>query len=162
MPFFRFRLQPLLEQKLEAQKSAEEALAGQQKQLSAEERALDKLQQQEKRLAQSVSIMRRRLLSTPNMCGDGLEKQSDYLHGLLQDLHSAHDAIVSQELGVREAQARVTAAGDYVAACRREADVLAKYREKVEKRFLRDLARKEELEEDEIGNMLFLTRSRSV
>jgi flagellar biosynthesis chaperone FliJ len=162
MPFFRFRLQPLLEQKREAQKSAEEALAGQQKQLSAEERALAKLQQQEKRLVQSVSIMRRRLLSTPNMCGDGLEKQSDYLHGLLQDLHSAHDAIVFQELGVREAQARVTAARDHVAACRREADVLAKYREKVEKRFLRDLARKEELEEDEIGNMLFLTRSRSV
>jgi hypothetical protein len=161
MPAFRFRLQPLLEQKLQAQKSAEEALAGHQKKLSAEGRALDRLHQEEKRLAQSVSIMRRRLLSTPNMSGDGLEKQTDYLHGLVQDLHSAHDAIVSQELTVQEVQARVTAARDHVAACRREADVLTKYREKVEKRFRRDLSRKEELEEDEVGNMLFLSRSRS-
>jgi hypothetical protein len=55
----------------------------------------------------------------------------------------------------------VAAARDDVTVCRREADVLAKYREKAEKRFLRDLARKEELEEDEVGNMLFLSRSRS-
>jgi flagellar export protein FliJ len=161
MPAFRFRLQPLLEQKLEAQKSAEEALAGHQKKLSSEERALETLQQEEERLAQSVSTMRRRLLGAPNMSGYGLEKQTDYLHGLVQDLHSARDAIVSQELSVREAQARVAAARDDVTVCRREADVLAKYREKAEKRFLRDLGRKEELEEDEVGNMLFLSRSRS-
>ena len=161
MPVFRFRLQPLLEQTLEAQKSAEEALTERQKQLSAKERTLEKLQQEEKRLAQSISIMRRRLLSTPNISGDSVETGANYLRGLDQDLHSARDAIASEELSVQEAKAKVTAARDYAAACRREADVLTKYRNKVERRFLRDLARKEELEEDEVGNMLFLSRSRS-
>jgi hypothetical protein len=120
MPAFRFRLQPLLEQKLEARKSAEEALAGQQKKLSAEERALETLQQEEKRLAESISIMRRRLLITSNMSGDGLEQQTDYLHGLVQDLHSAHDAIASQELSVRQAQAKLTSSRSIARRWRRD------------------------------------------
>jgi flagellar biosynthesis chaperone FliJ len=43
----------------------------------------------------------------------------------------------------------------------REVEVLHKHRERLEQRFLREIERKDALEQDEIGNVLYMSRRRS-
>ena len=83
------------------------------------------------------------------------------MNALKDKLDAANQDVLGQRMLVEQFQARVEGARQRVADCTREVDVLQKYRDKLEARFLRELAQKEELELDETGNILFLTRSRN-
>jgi flagellar export protein FliJ len=159
MAGFRFRLQPLLDERLQAQKHAEEELAESQKELLVEKRTWKDLQREQKRIEDLIVIRRRELIGNVPIGGGELEQRKEYLAALSLQLQSARDAVFSQQLVVDEANAKVEAARSRVAERSREAETLAKYREKLEKEFLREAARKEELELDEIGNVLYLNRN---
>jgi hypothetical protein len=45
-----------------------------------------------------------------------------------------------------------------VDACRRAVDALEKYKQKAKNRYLQEIAYREELEQDEIGNVMHLNR----
>jgi len=56
---------------------------------------------------------------------------------------------------IEDCKEQVDLAQRHLAKCSREVEILNKHREKLEQRFRREAERKEALELDEIGNMLY-------
>jgi len=160
MPSFRFRLKPLLEQKIRSQESAEGALTERRKELGTEEKALENLERNEESLVERYASKRQQTLANELRSGEQIERRSAFLRGLALDIESARAGVVSQKVIVGRAEYAVSEATELVAKCRREVDILTKYRDKLEAKFNRELARLQELESDEIGNMLYLVRGR--
>jgi flagellar export protein FliJ len=161
MPGFRFRLQPLLDQRLEAEERAKEELAERQRELLIQRHAANDLQQKQERIESLVLGLRRELTGLASIGGAELERRKEYLGALAQDLQSARDAAFFQQLVVEEAETKVQQARALVAERSREAETLTRYREKLQKEWNLETLRKEELELDEIGNTLYLNRNRT-
>jgi flagellar biosynthesis chaperone FliJ len=155
---FRFRLQILLDQKLEAKKQAEEELAKRQAELASEQAALADLQRRAESLAQKHQDARRELAHMNSTSGQDLLSYSAHVDSLGQDVESARDAAFAQEVLLDEFKEKVDEARAVLAERSREAEILTKYKDKLERRFQRQVEQKEELEQDEIGNMLYLSR----
>jgi flagellar export protein FliJ len=155
---FRFRLQILLEQKLQAKKEVEEELAKRQAELAAEQNTLADLQRRAESLTQKLHNARREGAHMSSVSGQDLLNYSTYLESLGEDIESARDAVFAQELVLDEFKEKVEQARAHLADCSREAEILTKYKDKLERRFQRQVEQKEELEQDEIGNMLYLNR----
>jgi hypothetical protein len=162
MPAFQFRLQTLLDQRLEAKKRADEALAGRQQELAAEQQTLQGLEEEVERLTKLYQEKRLELAKFPVREGFRLTNQTDFLQGLKLDIQAARSGVLAQQVFVEQAEEAVREAEQVVVACQREVDVLDKYREKAEKRFWAELAYREELELDEIGNVMHLNRRMKV
>jgi flagellar biosynthesis chaperone FliJ len=90
--------------------------------------------------------------------GSTFAKQSDFLLGLKLDVQAAQSGILSQQIFIHQASEAVQEARAVLEDRRREVDVIEKYRQKAEKRFLQEAAYREELEQDEIGNIMHLSR----
>jgi YscO-like protein len=162
MPVFQFRLQALLDQRLEAKKRADEALAGRQQELAAEQQTLQDLEEEVERLTKLHQEKRLELAKSRARQGLRLTNQTDFLQGLKLDIQAARSGVLAQQIFVEQAEEVVREAQQVVVACQREVDVLDKYRERVEKRFWAELAYQEELEQDEIGNVMYLSRRMNV
>lgn len=163
MPVFRFRVQPLLDQKIEAKEEAEKALVERQKELAAEKGKLEEARRKERDLIDLRLRLRRQVMSNAGhpLSGDEVRRRVEYIKDLALQADAAKEAVYSQQLVVTEADEKVKAAREHLAECTREVDILTKYRKKLEERFLRDAEQKEALELDEIGNMLYTSRRRS-
>jgi len=74
------------------------------------------------------------------------------------DVQEAQSGVLAQQVFVDQASEAVQLARTALEERRREVDVLEKYRQKAEKRFLQEAAYREELEQDEIGNVMHLSR----
>lgn len=160
MADFVFRLQALLDQRIEARRQAEEELATRERALAAEKKTIEELEAaadaaealyQRKRAERSVSGRNR---------GVPFLSQDSALAGLKLDVQAARSAVLSQQIFVDEAFGHVQEAHAALAARKQEEDVLEKYREKAQARFLREESYREELEQDEIGNVMYLSRQR--
>jgi flagellar biosynthesis chaperone FliJ len=162
MPTFQFRLQALLDQRLEAKKRADEALAGRQQELAAEQQTLQDLEEEVERLTKLHHEKRLELAKSRVRQGLRLTNQTDFLQGLKVDIQAARSGVLAQQIFVEQAEEAVREAQQAAVAYQREVDVLDKYREKVEKRFWAELAYREELEQDEIGNVMYLSRRMNV
>jgi flagellar biosynthesis chaperone FliJ len=173
MARFRFRLQALLDQKREAKERTQEALARKQSVLSAEQSELCAREAQRDRIAARIGVLRgsvgqalglRRPLRPPHTTQQPLpaaqvQNQREYLRGLRQDLEAAGDAIFAQRLAYEAVEDHVRAARDELAERSREVEVLEKYRDKQERRFISEQMRNEENELDEIGAVLQQSRA---
>lgn len=159
MAAFIFRLQVLLDQKLEIQANARAAAVEKQLILDEQQRILDELWQNEKRIEQSIFRIRDELLLTsgPNVVAD-VQRKNDYVAALRQDLNAAHNRTLIQKFAVEEAEMNLNEAQAYALECFREAEKLSRYREKLEKRFFAEAAKKEHLEQDELGTAMYLSR----
>jgi flagellar biosynthesis chaperone FliJ len=163
MSQFRYRLQPLLNEKLALKGDAEEALAKRQAELRAEQEKLETLNHRVDALCGRKSAFRANLLAGSAAGGiDGMDAQlrRDYVRGLDQDIEEARDAVLSQKTVIDGCVEHVAAARRELAGRTREVEVLKKHRERLEQRFLRELERKDALEQDEIGNVLYMSRRR--
>ncbi|HEY4048473.1 MAG TPA: hypothetical protein VGM27_16530 [Acidobacteriaceae bacterium] len=158
MPVFQFRLQPLLDQRTEEKQHAEEFLAAREKELAVERQTMKELEKEAQRVAERYQRKRAERFATGVHGGSTLAKQSDFLLGLKLDVQAAQSAILAQQVFVDQAAEAVQQARTALEEARREVDVLEKYREKAEKRFLQEAAYREELEQDEIGNVMHLSR----
>jgi flagellar biosynthesis chaperone FliJ len=158
MGVFRFRLQILLDQKLEAKKQAEEDLAERQAELASEQAALADLQRRAENLAQKHQDARQELAHMNSTCGQDLLNYSAHVDSLGEDVELARDAVFAHELFLDDFEDRVEGARAQLAERSREAEILTKYRDKLERRFQRQVEQKDDLEQDEIGNMLYLSR----
>jgi len=162
MSGFRFRLQPLLDRKIELKEQADKALIERQRELAAEKERLEQARRHEQELIEKKKKLRREIMSSQGtITGDEIRARVDYIAFVGQEIDRAKEGVYAQQLVVSEAEDKVKAARDHLAECTRDVDILTKYRGKLEARFLRDAERKEALELDEIGNMLYSTRRRS-
>ena len=158
---FKYRLQPLLDQKIALKHQAEEALGMRQRELQAEKQKLEEASQRQRELTQKKDQLRQQLLSPPPqqlLKGDEIRRRLDYLRGVGADADAAKDAVFAQRLAVEESQERVGEARHHLAECSRAVEILEKHREKLSKRFQQQVERTEAMEHDEIGNMLHLRR----
>jgi len=159
MSVFSFRLQCLLDQKVRVKEDAMKNLAARQTELRREEDTLALIQRHIHRLEQAILSTRQTALASEAIGAHTLIQLSDYLRGMANDVNTAHDALAAQELAVDHAKARQEQARGHLAVCRREEEVLMKFRNKLHRRFLESQARKEDIERDEVGNILCLARS---
>lgn len=163
MPGFKYRLQPLLDEKLQLKEDAEEQLAVRQKELRAEQNKMENLEARVRELGDKKAQFRRNLLAgaAGPLNGQAAALRRDYLMGLEQDTDQAKDACFSQRLAIDEALERVAEARRELAERTREVEILNKHRDKLKQRFEREAERKDALEQDEIGNMLYMSRRRA-
>ena len=110
--------------------------------------------------------MRRELLSKP---ADGValnamkvQERVEYARAVALQIEDAQGDVNSQRSVVDQCETRVREAKKQVQAATREVEILQKHRAKQEERFVRELREKEDLELDEIGNVLYMTRRRSI
>ena len=158
MPTFTYRLQPLLDQKVRLKEQAEEQFAQKQKQLRLAYERLEELRAAEKALVVKRDTLRRNLLVSDGgqpPSGVQVRQRREHLEFVTVELEAARDAIFAHELFIEECKEQVAAAQRHLTKCLRDVEILKKHREKLQQRFQRELERKEALELDEIGNMLY-------
>ena len=161
MAAFRYRLQPLLDLKLERREELERALAKRQRELAAEEEALAELgRAQDAMKSKLVEALRARLSAGAHTDGHTLRLHTQYLRGLTADVETGKGAVAAQRVRVDEFQDRVAEARRQLAEAAREVEILDKHRERLEKAFLKAAERKEALEQDEMGGIIFNQRRR--
>jgi flagellar biosynthesis chaperone FliJ len=157
MPFV-FRLQALLDRRIDLRKEAEDELKAREDDFSAETRTLRELEQA---VETAVALYRRRRTERSKSgmrLGVPILIQNDALIGLEMDVHEARSAVLSQQILVDQARERVNEANRTLASRRLDEEVLEKYRDKAKTRFEKEESYKEELEQDEIGNVIYLGR----
>jgi flagellar biosynthesis chaperone FliJ len=157
MPFV-FRLQALLDQRIDLRKQAEDEFKARERELSAENNTLRELEQS---VETAVALYRRRRAERSRSgmsLGVPILIQNDSLIGLEMDVQEARSAVLSQQILVDQALELVREANAVLASRRLDEEVLEKYREKTKTRFEREESYKEELEQDEIGSVIYLTR----
>jgi flagellar export protein FliJ len=164
MPAFRFRLQPLLDRKIEIEEEARKALKDCQDELAAEETRLEECRARLRELSARLEDLRRNIM-TPGpdntISGDEVHRRAEYLKALGLDVEAAKDAVFAQKLVVDECEDRVKEAEQHLLECRRQVEVLEKYRDRLAERFRREQERKEAVEQDEIGNVIYLSKRRA-
>jgi len=166
MTQFTYRLQPLLEQKEEAEKEAEREQARQEQELESQLVVLQSLQQRERELVEKRERLRRELLSKPGEHGEltarEVQARSEYVQTVGLEIEEAKNDVLSQRQLVEQCEMRLQEAKKRLAEARREVEVLTKHRAKQEERFLRELQVQEERALDEIGNALYTSRRRPI
>jgi len=158
---FQYRLQVLLDQKVERMQECERALADRRAEFRAAQQELDRLLQQQSTVEQQKTRAREAMYE--GECdGDQLQRLAldvKIFHRRLQD---AKDAVLTQRIDLEEKQEAVQQAAAAVADATRDVEVLRKHREKSERRFLAELERKETNEQDEIASAMYETRRRQL
>ena len=127
MPVFRYRLQPLLEQKIQLKDEAAQILFTKKQRLRTATEKLIELDRQQQVLAERKDASRRGLLAAGGPSGvSGLEirRRSEYLTALGLDLEAAKDAVFAQKIFIDECNREVADAQDHLAKCSRDVEVL--------------------------------------
>ncbi|RZU42233.1 hypothetical protein [Edaphobacter modestus] len=155
MPFV-FRLQAILDQRIDLRKQAEDLLKSKEHELAAEKRTLREL---EEAVETAAALYRRRRAERSRSgmsLGVPILIQNDSLIGLEMDVQEARSAVLSQQILVDQAVELVDEAKAVLASRRLEEEVLEKYRQKVKTQFEQEESYKEEREQDEIGSVIYL------
>ena len=159
MPEFKYRLQPLLDLKVERKAQLQLELAARQKELAAEQEALVEMTGNRTRMQDKLAASRKELLNrSGGSSGRIIEQHKNYMMGLTADLEAAKAAEFAQHSRVRKFEENVEKARQALAECSREVDVLNKHRSRVQKRFLEAAERQEAVEQDEMSNAIFNRR----
>jgi flagellar biosynthesis chaperone FliJ len=155
---FVFRLQTLLEQRIDLRKEAERELIERESELASERKILQGLEASAEAAAEHFR-RRRAERSVPGAFRNmPILVQNELLLRLEMDVQDARSAVLSQQILVDQALELVEEARKVLATRRLDEDVLEKYRQKAEARFVQEQNYKEELEQDEIGNVMHLSR----
>jgi flagellar biosynthesis chaperone FliJ len=157
MPFV-FRLQPILDQRSDLRKQAEEKLKATERELAAEKRTLQELEQAVNAAARLYRHRRVERSRSRMTHGVSILLQNASLIGLEMELQEARSAALAQQILVDQALELVDEANVVLASRRLEEEVLEKYRQKVKTRFEQEESYKEELEQDEIGSVIYMSK----
>jgi len=146
MKLFRYRLQPLLDQKEKRKREIAEKLTETREQVAAGQQRLEELKTQVEELKQKREGLRRDMLSVPAGCvltGMEVRHRVDRLLTISGELEAAKGAFFLQGTAIEEAEARVLEQQQHLADASREIQILTKHRDKSERRFLREIEMKE-------------------
>jgi flagellar biosynthesis chaperone FliJ len=159
---FRYRLQTLLDQKVQAKEDAQHALVAVQRELRASIDELEACRRAQESCAEKLGHARaeRVSLSVSGSSGEMMRWRRDHIGRLQDECDEASDATRAQELSVSEAEERVAAAREALASRSRDVEVLEKHRARLESRYNQEAERKEAMEQEEMANVIFL-RGRS-
>jgi hypothetical protein len=161
VPPYQYRLQPLLELKLERRGEMERVLAARQRELAEEEAALAELERAQEGLKFKLAeALRGRLSAGSDVQGHVLELHTQYLRAVAVDVEAGKGAVGAQRIRAGEFRDRVSEARRQLAEAALEVEVLNKHRQRLEKSFRRAVERKEGLEQDEMGSVIFNNRRR--
>jgi flagellar biosynthesis chaperone FliJ len=156
MARFTYRLQQLLDVKLERKEELQQELGRRLQDLAAEQQAGEELRRERILVEERVTAARTAMLSgTEGVSGRTIRQHADYVRGVSSDLAAAKDAEFAQELRIREFEERAAAARRLLADCAREVEVLDKHRDRLERRFLKELEKQEAIQQDDITNSKF-------
>ena len=161
MPSFKYRLKPLLEQRQRALDAAEETVVERQKELRQAELQKELLESEQRRVAQKLLDGRRTLFHPTDgrpLTSDELMRRRLFLVTLAEELERLKDAIFSQQLAIADAAERLDESRSHESECRRAVEIMEKHRTKLEKRFRAEIEQKEALEQDELGNVMYLMK----
>ena len=158
MARFVFRPQILLDRKTEAKQRAEEVLLARESELAQERGTMQELENDLLRMKTLYQSRRERRATGGAEGGAWLIVQSNYLRGLLLDMQQGQTSVLSQQVFLDRAREAVESAKEGLAAIRREVEQLEKYKARAQKKFLAEQAYREELELDEIGTGIYLSR----
>jgi hypothetical protein len=163
MAQFRYRLQTLLKQKLQAKEKAQHALASAQRDLRKEKDEFEACLREEQAAADSLQTARAEALSpvAGATTGEWLRLKRAHIHRLEQQHERAVAETRAQELSVTEAEERMIAARQVLTSRSRDVEVLEKHRSRLECRFRADTERKEALDQEEMANVIFLQGRRT-
>lgn len=164
MAAFIYRLQLLLEQKEEIKKEAERSLVQAEKELQSQVERLHALQQTVKELVEKRLQMQRELLKPAEggaLNARTVQERIEYSKAVGLQIEDAQSDVNSQHMRVEQCETDVRENRKRMQEANREMEILQKHRAKQQERFQREL-REEDLELDEIGNVLFMTRRRSL
>ena len=159
MPAFPYRLQPLLDQKLERKQEAERAQVERRKELRESEARLAELQSRQGELETERTACRTSLLSGEST-GEEIRRRRDDLSLATRRVEDIKDDVMAQRIEIEERVEVLENATAALAAATREVEVLNKHRSRSERRWLAERERKEAIEQDEIAAALFQTRRR--
>ena len=159
MPAFPYRLQPLLDQKVERKQEAERAQVERRKELRESEARLAELQSRQGELETARTACRTTLLSGEST-GEEIRRRRDDLSLATRRVEDIKDEVMAQRIEIEERVELLENATAALAAATREVEVLHKHRSRSERRWLAEIERKEAIEQDEIAAALFQTRRR--
>ena len=160
---FKYRLDPLLNQKTQVKQDAEQLLAERSRELNEEEKRLAEVKQHEAELLSLKETAKNELLNPgggKQITGEEIRRRLDYLRGVDHDVETARGEVFAQKQAVDESQEKLIQARQFLAECAREVEVLEKHRDKAEARYVQQVERKEANELDEIGAHLFISKRR--
>jgi flagellar biosynthesis chaperone FliJ len=159
---FQYRLQPLLDLRLERRDACLRVHAGLQRELLEEKRILAELENEQEHLKLKINVsLRERLKLGSDVQGNTAELHTLHLQGLIGDLRAGKDAVAAQRVRVSEFQDRVAETRKRVVEAARDVEVLKKHRERLTLGALRAAERTEALEQDEISVVMFNNGRRS-
>jgi flagellar biosynthesis chaperone FliJ len=166
MAAFTYRLQTLLDQKEELKKQAERELVALEEDLKQQTARMEALQKTVQELTEKRNLMRRDLLSKPGqgmaLNAQKVQERMEYAKAVGFQIEDAQTDVITQRGVIEQCESDVQQGKNRVQEANREVEVLQKHRAKQEERFRRELQVREELMLDEIGNVLYTNRSRSL
>ena len=158
----RYRLQPILDQKLRKKKDAEEALAEAQKALRAEEDRKVELEEQLEQIRREKQEARRRrqeeMLAQGGMGAALANRTQDYVHGAGAREERKQDEIADQVRAIEKAALRLEEQKLILLDAARDAEGMEKHKAEWIDNVKREIADAEAKEMDEIGNAMFQNR----
>lgn len=160
MAKFVYRLQALLEQRIEAKDLAQQDVTAALRNLQEAQETLVELRNKERELIDNKAERRRSMFIDDGggLSATELKDRVAHLKGLDLEIDEAGAEVLGQRIVVSECEEVVQTARQRLADAAREAEALVKHKAQLAERFNGELARKEELELDEAGTMAFLKR----
>jgi flagellar biosynthesis chaperone FliJ len=160
MPAFAYRLQPLLDQKLERKQSAERTQVARRKELRESEARLAELQARQAELEIARTASRAGLLSG-ECTGEDLRRRRDDLSLATRRVEDIKDEVMGLRIEIEERVELLENATAALALATREVEVLNKHRDRSERRWRAGVERQEAIEQDEIAAAMFQQRRRT-
>lgn len=153
----KYRLEPLLRIKARVRKRAEIALAKAISHLEKEKKRKTELEEEKQNLIDTKKEVRdeldRRIVDDRGTISDSY-RYIDYMRGLDEDIHQKERDIERQEEVIEDCKVIVTRARrDYIDAAK-EHKIMKKHKELWEKRLQQELAKREQKEMDELGQVI--------
>jgi flagellar FliJ protein len=163
MASFKYRLQTLLEQKIEAKRQAQAAVGQALRSLEEAQRTLEELRNKEQALHDKKTRLRKGMFAPDpgeKLAAADLQGRDAYLKRLGEEADEAGAEVFGQRIVVEECEEGVQKARRALAEAAREVEVLEKHKAKLEERFHREHERQEALQMDEAATSAFLRGQR--
>lgn len=158
MGAFVYKLQPVLEQRLEREEEARQLQAAAQRTLDEARRRHAELEAERDRITARLADERAHFLDVPaggQIQASVLIERREKIDSLDDQRRNAEAAVMSQQMHVLDCEDEVEKAKQHLNECTREVKVLEKHREKQQLKFTRDQEAREEALQEEIGNSLY-------
>jgi hypothetical protein len=159
MPLFHYRLQALLNQKLDQKQEAERLQAQRRRELRASEQCLAGLLVRQGELEAGRTACRAALFCGESS-GEEMRRRRDDVALAARRVEDVKDEVMAQRIDIEEREEQLGNATSALASATREVEVLNKHRSRTERRWIAEAERKEAIEQDEIASAMHQTRRR--